>query len=141
MARPPVAEFMTSTTEMKKIIRYRDPLQKPEREVFVEIAGNPRITAKEVAERTGLNPDVVSKAIKKLVTNSWVFERKNPQDRRQTQLGMTPQGDQAMHEWLANVQGRKPGSFRITDIRVWTGNEDGRTTYTVTYDTETDVDE
>ena len=66
--------------------------------------------------------------VKKLVGLGWVFERKNPEDRRFSQLGMTEEGKAALYEWAANHYGKRPGTFTIRGVKVWEGERFPRKT-------------
>jgi len=121
MSRPPgVMEFMTTDY----LDTYTDPLNDPERRAFNVIAMTPRITSKEVGEIIKVEKDMVSRIVKKLVLMGWVFERKNPQDRRFTQLGMTEKGEDAMYDYVAARYHKRKGTFRINGIYVWTGQDE-----------------
>jgi DNA-binding MarR family transcriptional regulator len=90
---------------------------------MIQIAQNPKIAPKDIGERIGADKDVMSRIVKKLVGLGWVFERKNPEDRRFTQLGMTGRGQEALYEWAANRYCKPAGTFRIEGIQVWEGRE------------------
>lgn len=123
MARPPgVTEFLT-TDQILSLPRWQDPLTEQERKALIQIAANPKIGPKEVGESIRAEKDVMSRIIKKLVGLGLLFERKNPDDRRYTQLGMTEAGKAAMYEWVAYKFNKRPGTFRIEDIFVWTGED------------------
>jgi predicted transcriptional regulator len=113
-------DFMTTD----HLDTYTDPLNELERKVFTLIAATPRITSKEIGEKIGVEKDMVSRVVKKLVLMGWVFERKNPEDRRFTQLGMTKKGEGAMYEYVVARYHKRPGTFKINGIRVWTGEDE-----------------
>src|SRR4051794_1758205 len=115
MGRPPgVMEFMTT----EHLNTYSDPLNEQERKAFNMIATSPRITSKEIGEAINVEKDMMSRIVKKLVHMGWVFERKNPEDRRYTQLGMTKKGEAAMYEYIAKRYRKDRGTFRIEGIHV-----------------------
>lgn len=124
MARPPgVTEFLSSD-ELLSQPKWEDPLNAQERKALLEVSKNPTIGPKEVGQIIGAEKDMMSKIMKKLVRLGFVFERKNPEDRRHSQLGMTKRGEAAMYEWAAYTYKKTPGSFTIKDIRVWEGEGD-----------------
>jgi len=103
---------------------YTDPLSAAERRAMLVIATNPKIAPKEIGDRIGTEKEVMSRIVKKLVGLGWVFERKNPEDRRFTQLGMTKAGERALYEWAANRHSKKVGTFEIRGVSVWTGDDE-----------------
>jgi DNA-binding MarR family transcriptional regulator len=113
--------------------KYKDPLTPQERRAITVIARNPRIGPKELGDQIGATKDVVSRVVARLVKLGWVYERKNPEDRRFTQLGMTKAGERGVYEWAAHENHMKLGSFKITDIHVWTG-QDGQTEATIEFE-------
>jgi DNA-binding MarR family transcriptional regulator len=123
MKRPPgVTEFLT-TRELLSQPKWEDPLNQQERAALLEIGRRAGLGPKEVGEKIGAEKDMMSKITKKLVKLGFVFERKNPEDRRYTQLGMTKAGERAMYDWVQYKYNKPPGSFKIKDIEPWEGGD------------------
>ncbi|WP_229402268.1 MarR family winged helix-turn-helix transcriptional regulator [Micromonospora okii] len=65
--------------------------------------------ARELAERTGLDPSTVSRAVATLVTHGLVERRADPADRRASCLTVTPAGRAALadaHDWYGQLLDR-----------------------------------
>lgn len=64
----------------------------------------------DVARRTTMNPDKVTRAVDRLVRSKWVERKVDPKDRRRLTLRLTPSG-RALHDRIDAVRREKEERF------------------------------
>jgi DNA-binding MarR family transcriptional regulator len=66
--------------------------------VLVIIGRFAPMSAKDVAQRTSLEPEKVTRAVDGLVRQRYVIRRKDPQDKRRVILSLSPRGHEVFRE-------------------------------------------
>jgi DNA-binding MarR family transcriptional regulator len=102
-------------------LEYQAPITDTEAFVLVEIAKKPMESPTYYGNLRRLGPDMMSRIVRKLVGLGFVYERKNPSNRRFTQLGMTPAGLAALQEMVDHRMAR---SMPLRNLWTWTGEGD-----------------
>lgn len=83
-----------------------DSISYTDRAVFNRICQHRGITNKSIAERLKLQPEQVSRAVKKLLDLGWITYKDDESDRRIKKFGATPLGVDEMKRIMSIIHGR-----------------------------------
>lgn len=106
--------------QITRSLVYKAPFTDLEAFVLVDIAKHTMEGASFYGALAKIGTDQMSRIVKKLVGLGYLHERKNPADRRFSQLGMTRAGLAALQEMVDNRGMGK--SFPVGNVWIWEGD-------------------